>query len=280
MAVIKIVPMPGAVGDKGDEGAPGPQGQQGEQGVQGAPGADALWNYNGEYNPGAGYAVGDVVTFEGQTWYRKNSNGGNVGDTPSEGLFWDLVAAKGADSIAPTSGTWDTRFGEISEIVDETPNSENWNYGRYYCVGDLVFFEINLLITQPSSWGNTEDARFSGVLPFPLKDSIHSNTLVRNYTSGVMQAVSDEEPFGFPYQENEFGNFNITVMMYNAVNDTPGVSAGTPLFSLYAVDAESLNTTSENLKLVTPDWPINLRVPNNLTSPRVTIRFSGTYLKQ
>ena len=97
MAVIKIVPMPGAVGDKGDEGAVGPQGQQGETGLQGPAGADALWSYNGEYNPGAGYAVGDVVTYDGQLWYRKNSNGGNVGDTPSEGLFWDLLAAKGAD---------------------------------------------------------------------------------------------------------------------------------------------------------------------------------------
>ena len=95
MAVIKIVPMPGAVGDKGDEGAPGPQGPQGQQGLQGPAGADALWNYNGEYNPGAGYAVGDVVTYNGQTWYRKNSNGGNVGDTPSQGIFWDLIAAKG-----------------------------------------------------------------------------------------------------------------------------------------------------------------------------------------
>jgi hypothetical protein len=101
MAVIKIVPMPGAVGDKGDEGAVGPQGQQGETGLQGPAGADALWSYNGEYNPGAGYAVGDVVTFDGQLWYRKNSNGGNVGDTPSEGLFWDLLAAKGADAELP-----------------------------------------------------------------------------------------------------------------------------------------------------------------------------------
>jgi hypothetical protein len=102
MAVIKIVPMPGAVGDKGDEGGVGPQGPQGAQGLQGVPGADALWSYNGEYNPGAGYAVGDVVTFDGQLWYRKNSNGGNVGDTPSEGLFWDLLAAKGADAELPT----------------------------------------------------------------------------------------------------------------------------------------------------------------------------------
>ena len=98
MAVIKIVPMPGAVGDKGDEGAPGPRGPQGERGLQGVPGADALWSYNGEYNPGAGYAVGDVVTYEGQLWYRKHANGGNVGDTPSQGFIWDLLAAKGADS--------------------------------------------------------------------------------------------------------------------------------------------------------------------------------------
>ena len=100
MAVIKIVPMPGAVGDKGDEGAVGPRGQQGETGLQGPAGADALWSYNGEYNPGAGYAVGDVVTYDGQLWYRKNSNGGNVGDTPSPG-FWDLLAAKGADAELP-----------------------------------------------------------------------------------------------------------------------------------------------------------------------------------
>ena len=104
MAVIKIVPMPGAVGDKGDEGAVGPQGPQGATGEQGPAGADALWSYNGEYNPGAGYAVGDVVTFDGQLWYRKNSNGGNVGDTPSEGLFWDLLAAKGADGEPGLNG--------------------------------------------------------------------------------------------------------------------------------------------------------------------------------
>lgn len=111
MAVIKIVPMPGAVGDKGDEGAPGPQGPQGQQGLQGPAGADAAWYYNGEYNPGASYVVGDVVTYDGQTWYRKNANGGNVGDTPSEGLFWDLIAAKGADAVLPIAATGSFTIG-------------------------------------------------------------------------------------------------------------------------------------------------------------------------
>jgi hypothetical protein len=84
------------------------------------PGADALWSYNGEYNPGAGYAVGDVVTFDGQLWYRKNSNGGNVGDTPSEGLFWDLLAAKGADAELPTgaTGTFETPDSKLVTVTN------------------------------------------------------------------------------------------------------------------------------------------------------------------
>jgi hypothetical protein len=171
MAVIKIVPMPGAVGDKGDEGAPGPQGQQGPAGQNGLPGtpalwsyqgawqsnaayaigdlvtyqgqlyytksvttagtlptvtakfdliaskgadgqpgangtngADAIWNYVGEYSGGASYTVGDVATYDGQLWYRANANGGNVGDTPSQGFIWNLLAAKGADGADGSSG--------------------------------------------------------------------------------------------------------------------------------------------------------------------------------
>jgi hypothetical protein len=106
MAVIKIVPMPGASvpGEQGPQGPQGPQGLQGPQGEAGLAGADAVWYYNGEYNSGASYAVGDIVTYEGQTWYRKNANGGNVGDTPSEGLFWDLIAAKGEPGLNGLEG--------------------------------------------------------------------------------------------------------------------------------------------------------------------------------
>jgi len=81
-------------------GTPGPQGAPG---ADGADGADALWNYVGEYSGGASYAVGDVVTYDGQLWYRFNANGGNVGDTPSPGL-WNLLAAKGADGTDASGG--------------------------------------------------------------------------------------------------------------------------------------------------------------------------------
>jgi hypothetical protein len=229
MAVIKIVPMPGAVGDKGDEGAVGPQGQQGETGLQGPAGADALWSYNGEYNPGAGYAVGDVVTFDGQLWYRKNSNGGNVGDTPSEGLFWDLLAAKGTDSIAPTSGTWDTKFAFHSgiDISVENPGYEANKMGYYYCVGDLVHWEFRMLMSNPVSWGSAETWAFE--LPFPpyySNDYVGTgnplkNIFNRTIANGWFRVNADADPTPVDglltsennYDENEYHVINASALL-------------------------------------------------------------------
>jgi hypothetical protein len=73
------------------------------KGTDGADGTDALWNFTGEYSGGASYAVGDIATYNGELWYRYNSNGGNVGDTPSPGL-WNLLAAKGADGANGSDG--------------------------------------------------------------------------------------------------------------------------------------------------------------------------------
>ena len=95
-AVFDFAIPQGEKGDKGDKGDTGTgiQGDKGDKGDQGDAGTPALWNFVGAYNGGASYAVGDIVTYAGQLWYRYNSNGGNVGDTPSEGL-WNLLAQKG-----------------------------------------------------------------------------------------------------------------------------------------------------------------------------------------
>jgi hypothetical protein len=238
MAVIKIVPMPGAVGDKGDEGAVGPRGLQGEQGLQGAPGADALWNYNGEYNPGAAYAVGDVVTYQGQTWYRKNSNGGNVGDTPSQGIFWDLVAAKGADSISPTSGTWDTKFAFHSGIDVSVTNEayESNKMGYYYCVGDLVHWEFRMILQNPVSWGTRSSWNFE--LPFPPyylneygatnpTNLAIRNAFTRTVANGWMTIRADQDPTpqegalseGNSYEENEYHSIFVNAIVRAYIQD-------------------------------------------------------------
>ena len=94
----------GATGPTGDTGPTGPTGATGATGPTGPTGAAALWNFTGAYNVGASYAVGDVATYEGQTWYRIHSNGGNTGDTPSEGTFWTLIAALGASGTTGATG--------------------------------------------------------------------------------------------------------------------------------------------------------------------------------
>jgi hypothetical protein len=183
MAVIKIVPMPGAEGQQGEAGAVGPQGPQGETGATGPAGADAVWYYNGEYNPGASYVIGDVVTYDGQLWYRKNANGGNVGDTPSEGLFWDLLAAKGAQGEpglngleGPQGPQGEPGESELSNLVRWTPNftatgltytgsnSTHPCYNSYYVKsGHLVSFYIQIDLSTVTNFGSDQ---YKVELPF------------------------------------------------------------------------------------------------------------------
>ena len=115
MAVIKIVPMPGAVGDKGDPGETGAQGPQGQTGQTGQNGQDALWSYQGAWQSNAAYAVGDLVTYQGQLYYAKSIT--TAGTLPTDTSKFDLIAAKGSDGEgSPTSGTWTLNFNtnEIS----------------------------------------------------------------------------------------------------------------------------------------------------------------------
>lgn len=169
MAVIKIVPMPGAKGDKGDDGSTGAQGPQGPIGETGLAGADAVWYYNGAYNPGASYVVGDIVTYDGQTWYRKNANGGNVGDTPSEGLFWDLIAAKGADGEPGLNGL-EGEQGPQGEVGPQGPQGEPGSAGSFVYKSGLV------PVTHHGSAGDLKnDIRY---------DDTHIYLCIADYTDG------------------------------------------------------------------------------------------------
>ena len=79
-------------------GIPGPAGPQGPAG---ADGADALWNFVGEYNNGADYNIGDVVTYLGGTYYRVGEP--NPGYPPGT-VYWTTVAEPGADGAQGPQG--------------------------------------------------------------------------------------------------------------------------------------------------------------------------------
>ena len=183
-------------------GAPGPRGPQG------IPGADALWNYVGEYNGGTSYAVGDIVTFDGQLWYRANANGGNVGDTPSEGFIWDLLAAKGEDGTGGSGGlvylgNYVSGNGYVADLAivrgsdnnlyiakangglaDPVGNTAEWdifsnNAGGSANTADFVFTseEGRSIISLPGDKGMRIDAGIDSDLYVTAGDDLYIQTL-------------------------------------------------------------------------------------------------------
>ena len=107
----------GSQGSQGNDGAQGSQGNDGAQGPQGDQGQAALWNFSGPYNPGLIYTTGDVVTYEGQTWYRLIY--GAPGRTPGDNIWWTLVAAEGNQGAQGTQGL--TGDPGIYESADGVP---------------------------------------------------------------------------------------------------------------------------------------------------------------
>jgi len=82
----------------------GPQGLQGPAGPTGATGADALWNFLGEYNGGADYAIGDIVTLGGSCWYSLTTGAG-VGHVPGPGsTYWTVIASAGSQGETGPAG--------------------------------------------------------------------------------------------------------------------------------------------------------------------------------
>lgn len=134
-AINVLIASGGIAGPQGPAGPTGAAGAAGANGADGADGADALWNYRGAYDVGSAYAVGDVATHNGSLWYRKDANGGNVGDTPATGSsFWDLLASKGDTGAAGTNGTNGTN-GTSFVFVGV------YNSGTVYTVGQVVRYE-------------------------------------------------------------------------------------------------------------------------------------------
>jgi hypothetical protein len=165
MAVIKIVPMPGAKGAKGDEGETGSQGPQGETGLQGPAGADALWSYNGSWQSNASYAEGDVVTYDGQLYYATGVT--TLGTTPDVDNSFDLIATKGADGEDATLVT-ETSFTVNGGTLGTQPtfNGAPLFSGSYVKTGPMVHFQVQVDMDNITNFGT---GQYFIDLPFPSK---------------------------------------------------------------------------------------------------------------
>ena len=242
---------------KGDTGSQGNQGLKGDTGDAGQDGADALWNYTGAYSGGTSYAIGDLAVFNGQLFYRKNSNGGNVGDTPFDGSqFWDLLAAKGDQ-------------GETGLQGDQGPAGADalWNFrGDFnsdaytdWLVGDVATLNGSLWYCAnnfyPSSIGDTI---------YPGTNSYHWELIAAKGDTGETGAMGDQGTQGELGPQGPQGEVG-------PQGPQGGVGPAGPMPSLNIADNSATSITladADNNKVIrcTAATAVTITVPSTLVA--------------
>ena len=235
---------------------PGPQGPQGPRGYQGETGLTGPIGPQGEQG---------LTGLEGEQ------------------------GPPGQDGLIPTSGTWDTRFKELNGIVDRQ-NSPYGIYpttGKYYTVGDLVFYEFDILVLSPETWGT--DTTWQIELPFNLSQ-LNELNLTRQVGQGSLLMRADEPPlYEFDGSTNqvvqdwEDGEF-FTVPVYlrarwSSTQTNPLASISVNLPTPLATGTTAIN----GFWSVGHDFPMGLSeglIDENPTLPTyVRFTVNGTYRK-
>jgi hypothetical protein len=164
-------------GGSGGEGTPGPEGPAG---------ADALWNFLGEYNNGADYNIGDVVTYNGGTYYRILPL--NAGYPPGT-AYWTTIAEPGEDGTDATLGA-ETSFTVNGGTLGTQPTFTGAPLfsGSYVKNGPLVHFQIQVDMDNITNFGT---GQYYVDLPFPAKygykfreGCLHDISTSRDYAVG------------------------------------------------------------------------------------------------
>lgn len=160
-----------------------------------------------------------------------------------------------------SSGTWDTEFLEWSRIK-LNPDEESYKIpisANYYCIGELVFFNIHVVMTNPLSWGVLEDNtdpdhirpwRFK--LPFKKKDDWDISSLsldklsdIGNYSTNFLTG----RYVGTIHEGRELGEKIVTAMF--------GILSFEEYLYIYSLDSQNENLKTYGLKSITSEWPLN-----------------------
>ena len=227
-------------GSGGGEGTPGPEGPAG---------ADALWNFRGAYSGGAAYAVGDVATYNGQTWYRLNSNGGNVGDTPAEGTFWTLIAAEG-----DAANTGDITFDGVKIIGAGTASGDGQSNSTMQLVPDPDLYGTDqYLIIDPTNpnhihirAGGTQDESNADLILGGERNNVYIEDDARNVSISTRPATV----------VNTYTNLNPTGNTSFVVSNTANIYVGdTAVYAegglIITVDSVTADSPEAGLQTIT-----------------------------
>jgi len=182
-----------------------------------------------------------------------------------------------------SSGTWDTEFLRWSEI-ELNPNEESYNIpisSNYYCIGELIFFNIHVLITNPISWTLREKdddlSNWRFKLPFKKIDDWNIDP---SSTDNFFSINS--------YSTNLFtgryvgrSKLNIDKITKEAVTPMFGIISFDEYLYLYGLDSKSDYTKTYAFKNITSKWPIDFISCNsnysNEDSKYLRLSISGIY---
>lgn len=157
----------------------------------------------GEYDVGASYQVGDIVTYDGSTWYRLDANGGNTGDTPQEGTFWTVLALKGEQGIQGEQGVPGDAGSGSGDVVGPASSVDNQIAIFDGTTGKLIQDSGVALTPGTPAVKEVYTLDFSGV---SFSTLYASNVYLTLYTSGSStcglwwydSATQNTQPAGVP----------------------------------------------------------------------------------
>lgn len=202
----------------GAPGPVGPTGLMGETGPPGLDGADALWNFLGEYNNGADYNIGDVVTYSGGTYYRILP--ANPGYPPGT-TYWTTIAEAGAvgatgpigltGATGPAGVAVETSFVVMGGTtgpgsVQPTFNGAPLFTGTYIKIGPWVAFQIQVDFSNILTFGS---GQYYINLPFTSKYAYQ-------FRSGSLQ--DPEADFRWSISGQVLSGSNQMKLFYNAAS--------------------------------------------------------------
>jgi hypothetical protein len=205
-------------GSSGD-GVPGPQGPAGENG------ADALWNFLGEYNNGEDYSLGDVVTYNGGTYYRVGEP--NPGYPPGTS-YWTTIAEPGLDGADGESATLgiESSFTVNGGTLGTQPTFTGAPLfsGSYVKNGTMVHFQIQVDMDNITDFGT---GQYYVDLPFPAKygyqareGCLHDISTSRQYAiSGHAYAGSSQLLLSYTDSNGQDALFDYNSPMVLATDD-------------------------------------------------------------
>ena len=179
---------PGPTGPVGPIGPEGPQGATGPAGSDGAPGADgadALWNFVGEYDNGADYNIGDVVTYAGGTYYRVGEP--NPGYPPGT-VYWTTIAEPGQDGATGPQGEPGVS-GTTAVLAHQVKAGEALTRGQAVYVSSAD--GTNMIVSKASNVMESTSSKTMGLITTDLAHNGQGTLITEGLLDGLNTATAN-----------------------------------------------------------------------------------------